>query len=91
MKEVRFKGRRYIICPQPKEEKRERITREAIVRKLKEKLQNGGIKSFIANRGYRSFLSVKGESVSIDWKKVNEDSRYDGKFVLRTNTQSLRL
>jgi hypothetical protein len=46
-----------------------------------------GDKSLIGNKGYRRYLSGGGpEHFRIDEAKVAEDARYDGKWVLRTNT-----
>jgi len=52
---------------------------------LRDKLHSGA-KSLIGNKGYRRYLKVARESVTIDQEKVREESRFDGKFVLRTNT-----
>ena len=39
----------------------------------------------IGNNGYKKYLTVKKEAVVLDMKKVEHDSRFDGKFVLTTN------
>ena len=36
--------------------------------------------------GYRRFLTASGDAFAIDWTKVEEEARYDGKWVLITNT-----
>jgi len=41
----------------------------------------------MGNRGFRRFLSIQRGAASINQAKVVADARYDGKFVLRTNTQ----
>jgi transposase len=46
----------------------------------------GGQKALIGNKGYRKYLKVESGSMSIDMKKVEEEARFDGKWVLRTNT-----
>src|SRR5262245_35549991 len=54
---------------------------------LREQLHLGA-KSLVGNRGYRRFLSTAGpESFQVDEAKIAEDARYDGKWVLRTNTE----
>ena len=53
---------------------------------LREQLRSGD-KSLVGNKGYRRFLSDSGPGhFGIDEAKVAEDARYDGKWVLRTNT-----
>lgn len=40
----------------------------------------------VGNRGYRRFLRLEKGALAIDPKKVEAEARYDGRFVLRTNT-----
>ena len=87
VKEVWHEGRRYLVCFNPEEAERERAAREEMVRKLEEKLKAGGLKGLIGNRGYRRYLKVKGKEVSIDREVLEEEGRYDGKYVLETNTE----
>ena len=47
---------------------------------------NRGAKSFVSNRGYRKFIKASGERFEIDDDKVKREARYDGKWVLKTNT-----
>lgn len=86
VKEVRIDGRRYVICYNPEEAKKDRHDREAILSKMREKLGSGGLKSLINNRGYRRFLKVKGGSAEINSNAIRKEERYDGKYVLRTTT-----
>jgi hypothetical protein len=85
VKEVRVEGRRYVVCHNPDEAKRDAAEREAIVKSLEDALKDGA-GHLVGNRGYRRFLRVEKGVVTIDLKKVAADARYDGKFVLRTNT-----
>ena len=41
----------------------------------------------IGNKGYRRFVKIDSDSFSIDMEKVEEEARYDGIWVLRTNTR----
>jgi transposase len=60
--------------------------REAIVAHLKEQLRSGD-KSLVGNKGYRRYLKVEGSGhFVIDEKQVKAEERYDGIWVLRTNT-----
>jgi len=86
VKEVRVEGRRYVVCVNEDEVKKDRADREAIVEGLREQLRAGD-KSLVGNKGYRRFLKVQGPGhFAIDEAKVAEEARYDGTWVLRTST-----
>ncbi len=85
VKEVWVDGRRYIVCLNPDEATKDAAEREAIVKALEDELRQGA-RQLVGNRGYRRFLRVHKDAVTIDTKKVATEARYDGKFVLRTNT-----
>jgi len=85
VKEVNFKDRRYIICINEDQAKKDALDREVIVAALKGKLKQGG-KSLVGNKGYRKYLKNKGVSFEIDEEKVKQEARYDGKWVLTTGT-----
>ena len=85
VKEVWVEGRRYILCYNPKEAKREAMERGLILETLREKLSQGP-KALVGNRGFRRYLVAEKGTFRIDSKKVKEEARYDGKWVLRTNT-----
>lgn len=85
VKEVWVDSRRYIVCLNPEETARDAAEREAIVKALQDELQQGA-RQLVGNRGYRRFLRMDKDAVTIDTKKVAAEARYDGKFVLRTNT-----
>ena len=45
-----------------------------------------GDKSLVGNKGYRRFLAnPQGDGFAIDRERIEEDARFDGMFVLRTN------
>ena len=86
VKEVWVDERRYIVCLNEDEARKDAADREAIVAALREQLRNGD-KSLVGNKGYRRYLSGSNSShFTIDEAKLAEDARYDGKWVLRTNT-----
>lgn len=85
VKEVWHEGRRYVVCHNPEEAAKDAADREAIVHSLEDALQQGA-GHLVGNRGYRRFLRIERDAVAIDPKKVAAEARYDGKFVLRTNT-----
>lgn len=86
VKEVRVEGRRYIVCRNEDQAEKDRQDREAIVASLKDALA-GGDKSLVGNKGYRRFLQTTGERFTINVEKVQQEARYDGKWVLTTNTE----
>ena len=86
VKEVWVAGQRYIVCRNEAEARRDRQEREAIVASLRDALQ-GGDKSLVGNKGYRRFLQTSGERFTINEQKVKQEARYDGKWVLTTNTE----
>lgn len=86
VKEVWVKERRYVLCFNPDEAEKDRQDREKILAKLKEKLKSGGVKKLIPNRGYRRYLKVTEGKFEVNQAKIQEEERYDGKYVLRTTT-----
>ena len=85
VKEVVLEGTRYIVCLNPRQARKDALDRQAIVESLKEKLQSNP-KGLIGNKGYRKYLKMDRESVTIDQDKIDYEARFDGKWVLCTNT-----
>jgi Transposase DDE domain len=87
VKEVRIEDRRYVVCLNEEEVEHDRLAREAIVASLREQLRRGD-KSLVGNKGYRLYLKKEGgSSFTVDEAKLEEEARYDGTWVLRTNTE----
>jgi len=85
VKEVLIEGRRYIVCLNEEQRRKDAADRQAIVEHLREQLKRGD-KDLIGNKGYRKYLQVsKGEHFTVDERKIKEEARYDGKWVLQTN------
>jgi hypothetical protein len=86
VKEVWVGERRYVVCLNEDEARKDAADREAIVAALREQLRSGD-KSLVGNKGYRRYLGG-GDSPGfrIDEAKIAEEARYDGKWVLRTDT-----
>ena len=78
--------RRYIVCHNENQAKKDAADREAIVASLKDKLKQGG-KELVGNKGYRKYIKIQGKHFAIDEDKIKSEARYDGKWVLRTNTE----
>jgi transposase len=86
IKEVWVENRRYVVCLNEEERRKDAHDREAIVVHLKEQLRQGD-KSLVGNKGYRRYLKVQGDHhFAIDEKQIKTEARYDGLWVLRTNT-----
>jgi hypothetical protein len=84
-KAVTFGKRRYIVCRNPAEAEKDAPERGAIVANLRRALKAGD-KALVGNAGYRRFLKAPAVGFAIDEARVAEDARFDGIFVLRTNT-----
>ena len=85
VKEVMIEQRRYIVCLNERQARKDAADRRAILEALQEKIRSNP-KSLVGNKGYRKYLSINRDSVSIDRKKILEEERFDGKWVLKTNT-----
>jgi hypothetical protein len=86
VKEVRIDNRRYIVCHNEEQEAKDRHDRQAILDKLQDQLKQGA-GSLIGNKGYRKYLRATTRGAfAIDQQKVKSESRFDGKWVLRTDT-----
>jgi hypothetical protein len=85
VKEVWVNDNRYIVCLNTKQAHKDAHDRQAIVDALQEQLKKDP-KKLIGNKGYRRYLAINRDSVTIDQKKLETEARYDGKWVLKTNT-----
>jgi len=85
-KEVHVGDLRYVVCRNLVEAKHGAELREAVLRSLRASLRHGD-KALVGNSAYRRYLKTPDEKhFEIDDKRVAEDARYDGLYVLRTNT-----
>ena len=85
-KAVMLAGRRYIVCRNREEMKKDAAARTAILAALERQLKKGD-KTLVGNKGYRRFLATPDDDhFVIDRAKAEEDAKFDGLFVLRTNT-----
>jgi transposase len=85
VKEVIHRGKRYIVCVNEEQAKKDAYDRQAIVTALEERLAKG-TKGLIGNKGYRKYVRMEKDAVTIDNDKIAGEARYDGKWVLATNT-----
>jgi hypothetical protein len=84
-KAVTVGGRRFILCRNHQEAERDAANRDAILASLERQLAKGD-KALVGNSGFRRFLKAPQQGFAIDEARVAEDARFDGVFVLRTNT-----
>jgi transposase len=78
-------ARRYVVCVNEDQATKDCHDREAVVASLRDALGRGD-KSLVGNKGYRKFLQAGGKQFAVDEDKIKEEARYDGKWVLTTNT-----
>lgn len=85
VKEVLIDNRRYVVCLNEKQARKDAADRQAILEALEAKIKTNP-KSLVGNKGYRKYLSLDRDTVSINSQKLREEERFDGKWVLKTNT-----
>ena len=86
VKEVWVEGqRRYIVRLNEDQAAKDRHDREAVTAALRDALKCGD-KSLAGNKGFRKFLRGGSKTFVVDDDKIQEEARYDGKWVLTTNT-----
>jgi hypothetical protein len=87
IREVQVEGRRYIVCLNEEQRRKDAHDREAITAHLRKQLKQGA-KSLVGNKGYRRYLKTSpGSAFEIDEEKLREEARLDGLWVLRTNME----
>jgi hypothetical protein len=78
-------ARRYVVCVNEDQASKDRRDREAVVAAPRDALRQGD-KSLVGNKEYRKYLPTGGKQFTVDEEKIREEARYDGKWVLTTNT-----
>ena len=90
--------RRYILCYNPIQAKRESQHREKVIKDLEEKMRQHPEKTATAQWAielkasgrYGRYLSItKKGSLEINRKSIREAARYDGKWVVQTNDDTI--
>ena len=85
VREVQVGDHRYVVCYNAEQARKDAHDRAAIVVGLRQALRAGD-KSLVGNQGYRRYLRNAGHHFEIDEAKLAQEARYDGLWVLRTNT-----
>ncbi|NOY75562.1 MAG: IS1634 family transposase [Kiritimatiellaeota bacterium] len=89
VKEAVVEGRRYVICLNEAQARKDAHDRNAIVEALRNKLKQGD-KSLVGNKGFRKYVKTSGaRRFSINEDKIREEARFDGKWVLTTDREDL--
>jgi len=92
--------KRYILCYNPKEAKRQRKHRQMTVELLEDELQRHRDQSasaqwaieLLASRRFKRYLRIlKSGQVRIDRTAIREAEKYDGKWVIETNDDTISL
>jgi transposase len=92
--------KRYILCFNPKEAERQRIHRAKVVEILQKELSRHPHKKataqwaidLLASQRYKRYLTIsKSNHIRIDRAKVREAQKYDGKWVLETNDDTISM
>lgn len=92
--------RRYILCYNPKEAERQKKHREAVIKILEEEVAKHRDKvsraqwaiELLASKRFKRYLTVtKTNQIRIDYGKIRETEKYDGKWVLETNDDTISL
>jgi hypothetical protein len=92
--------RRYILCYNPKEATRQRKHRAEVVKILEQELARHPDRKataqwaieLLASLRYKRYLTVtKSNKIRIDRGAVREAAKYDGKWVLQTNDDTISL
>src|SRR5262249_50493743 len=78
--------RRYIVCRNRQKAWKDAADRASIVAALERQLAKGD-KALVGNTGFRRYLKmISEEHFAIDPEKIEAEKKFDGIFVLRTNT-----
>jgi transposase len=89
VKEVTLDNRRYIVCLNETQARKDAHDRECIIESLKAKLKQGD-KTLVGNKGFRKYVkTAKDKHFTIDEEKIKTESRFDGKWVLTTDRNDL--
>jgi transposase len=92
--------KRYILCFIPKEVERQRIQCAKVIEILEKELARHPNKTasaqraidLLASKRYKRYLTIsKSNNIRIDRAKVHEAKKYDGKWVLQTNDDTISI
>lgn len=96
VKEVMVSNKRYIICLNPIEAEHDRLYREELLKELAQELEGCTLTkkkecSILNHQAKRRLVrKLKDGRLILDKKRIAQESRYDGKYVLLTTERSLK-
>ena len=77
--------KKYVICFNPEEAKKDKAVRGKIITEL-ELSSNQSIKKYIKHKLKKRFISSDKSKITINRKKIKQEEKFDGLFVIETNT-----
>jgi transposase len=95
VKETYVNDKRYLICYNPYQAQRDKDTREAVVKDLKQEIKGLNPESKKAASLYghkykgRFLRKLKKGTFKIDRMQLREDEKYDGKYILLSSDEKL--
>jgi transposase len=84
VKEVSVGERRYVVCYNVEQARKDAADRARIVEALRATLKQGD-KALVGNKGFRKYLRRAEQHFEVDEAKITAEARYDGLWALRTN------
>jgi hypothetical protein len=84
VKEIYVDERRYVVCHNEEQARKDAADRERILDHLERQLKQGD-RALVGNKGFRRYLKSSGVGFKIDRERIKAEARLDGKWVLRTN------
>ena len=87
IKDITIASRRYVLCRNEEEARKDAEARAELLAGLERKLAQGD-KALVANTGFRRLVKTIGDGhFTIDYDKAEQEAKFDGVFVLRTNSK----
>jgi len=85
-REVPFEGKRLVVCFNAEQAEKDKQKRQEIIGRLVEKLKTQGLKSLLFRKEYSKYIKIKADKPQLNEEKIRAEEKFDGKFVLQTNT-----
>lgn len=95
VREVHVGDRRYIVCRNPSQARKDKLIREEVVEELEETLAGLDSDTREAARLYghrykgRFLKKERGGKLTLDYARIKEDEYYDGAYILLTSEKQL--
>ena len=86
VKDIQVDGTRYVLCLNEEQVARDAAVRNNVVEHLQKELKKRKGKGLVKLPAKRFLTSAGTLELTVDLDKVEADARYDGKYLLRTDT-----